>query len=93
MSHYFPDQMIHGVPGNLRSWDIRFDPALPAHLSRNGRDIRIRIVTEAGFARADLVVDDGSTRAMDEVGASGSVQIWETVIRPAGHCFVSPSRC
>lgn len=84
MSHYFPDQMIHGVPGNLRPWDIRFDPTLPAHLSRMGGDLRIRLITEAGFARADLVVDDGTTHSMDEVGTSGRVQVWETVMQPVG---------
>jgi len=84
MSHYYPDQMIHGIQGNLRPWDIRFDPSSPAHLSRSGEGVRFRLVTEAAFTRADLVVDDGTLHAMERIGASASVQVWETVIRPAG---------
>jgi len=84
MSHYYPDQMIHGIQGNLRPWDIRFDPSSPAHLSRSDNGVRFRLITEAAFARADLVVDDGTIHAMDLIGASGTVQVWETVMRPPG---------
>jgi glycosidase len=81
MSYYFPDQMAHGAQGNLRPWDVRFDPALPNHLSRTADGgIRFRLITEAAFSQADLVLADGRLHPLEATLASAQTQVWEGVL-------------
>jgi len=81
MSFYFPDQMAHGAQGNLMPWDVRFDPSLPSHFSRTSDGtLRFRLVTEAAFARADLVLADGTLRPLEESLGSDRTQVWEGAI-------------
>jgi len=78
---FFPDQLFHGVPGDLNPWDVRFDPGDAAHLSieADGR-VRFRIVTEPAFRRANVVTGDGTGHDMTLLFDEASIQVWETSI-------------
>ncbi|MEN8235403.1 MAG: glycoside hydrolase family 13 protein [Actinomycetota bacterium] len=78
---FFPDQLFHGVPGDLNPWDVRFDPSDAAHLSieADGR-VRFRLITEPAFRRATVVTHDGTGHDMALLFDEASIQVWETVI-------------
>ncbi|MEN8114088.1 MAG: alpha-amylase family glycosyl hydrolase [Actinomycetota bacterium] len=78
---FFPDQLFHGVPGDLNPWDVRFDPTDAAHLSieADGR-VRFRLVTEPSFRQATVVIDDGTGHDMTRLFDEASIQVWETTV-------------
>ncbi len=72
----FPNDLgVLGLPGDVRPWDVRFDPGLRRHVERL-QDGRIRVVvwTEPSLAEGWLVVrsSDGSVVGypMEESGVS-----------------------
>jgi len=70
--------MAHGRQGSLWPWEVRFDPDDPAHLSLTAAgEVRVRLVTEAGFAAAHLVTEAGEMHPLTRAGDGGAVQVWE----------------
>jgi len=83
VSFYYADMMYLGTQGHLFPYDIRFDPADPAHLEGTpDGGARFRLVTETGFAGAHLVRQDGVGIAMDLVGQGRHTQVWQTFVAP-----------
>jgi len=80
---FHDDLAVHGLPGSVAPWDIRFDPGDRAYLDRepDGR-YRVRVHAEPGLGHGLVVARRGTEHlgfALETVAATSRFLFWELV--------------
>lgn len=77
------DHAVHGNPGDLTPWDVRFDPSDRAHLDTEpDGSVRIRVWTDPALTEGLFVVRSDESVAsydMSVVATTGRFTFWEVV--------------